>query len=167
VKFRIRWYGENPGEVDDPYLEVKLRHGQTGSKERMALPPFDPHPESLPISLAAHGASADFLSRFKRLPNMLQPALLNRYHRRYWLSADGLFRLTLDARLFFQVPRHPGLNMAGRFLEDSTQVLEIKYAREQEPAASSITRHFPFRLGRISKYITGMQLLHPALAEDF
>ena len=40
IKTRIRWYGELFGEIEKPFLELKIKCGLLGKKLRFSLPPF-------------------------------------------------------------------------------------------------------------------------------
>jgi len=85
------------------------------------------------------------------------PTLVNRYQRRYYVSADGSFRLTVDWDLQF--------SGFARFAADGSfsaagpsVILELKYApRHADLAADAVSNALPFRLARCSKYVLGVQ----------
>jgi SPX domain protein involved in polyphosphate accumulation len=95
----------------------------------------------------------------RALVGTLQPALLNRYHRKYYQSADGHYRVTLDSNLEFYRLR-PRQNF---FLHHTTerehQVLELKYGSRHAAGAELAANAFPFRVGKISKYVLGLDFL--------
>jgi hypothetical protein len=88
----------------------------------------------------------------------MEPILINRYMRKYFLSADRNFRITLDWQMSFY--RFHALNNAfmGRISLMDQMVIELKYAADQNLDPSEVTRFFPFRHTRNSKYIVGMDL---------
>jgi hypothetical protein len=86
----------------------------------------------------------------------LSPVLLNRYRRKYFLSADSRFRITIDDDLHFfrLVPRR------NTFLDKSVDrrhvIVELKYDHDCGDSADRITSRFPFRMTRWSKYVNGL-----------
>ena len=157
VKCRIRWYGDLQGPVGRPTLELKRKRGVVGSKESHPLQPFD-HGDG--FDARALLAKSDLPEALHHELAPLRPVLTNRYRRRYYLSADGSYRLTLDDELGYW-PIGPA---AGRFrcfvAEEPRVVLELKYALGHEEGASRIATRLPFRITRNSKYVVGVDLLY-------
>ncbi len=162
-KARIRWYGEKEGFIEKPVLEFKIREGMLGNKISFPLKPF--HADS---TLSREKLLEVF--RNSTLPawaleNLLymKPALLNRYRRKYFLSFDRKFRLTIDDELsYFGI----GSNN-NHFSEQYTSndvIVELKYDRTFDDLAYAISNKLPFRLTKSSKYVNGIDFLHPALA---
>ena len=88
---------------------------------------------------------------------VLQPVLLNHYRRKYFMSRDGRYRITIDSELHYRgVDR-----ITNHFLRDEEQVgenvLELKYDREDDADADAITQFFKFRLSKNSKYVNGIK----------
>jgi hypothetical protein len=85
----------------------------------------------------------------------LYPVLLNKYTREYFTSEDKSFRITLDRDMMYY-----RINHCGKFVSPVRRhgdvVLEIKYDPEHEPAVNGITRMFPFRVTKSSKYVMGI-----------
>ena len=159
-KVRIRWYGDLLGELAQPTLEVKIKNGLVGFKRSLRLPQLDLAP------------GFDFrnwldLLRLTDLPDCLcawlsayEPTLLNRYSRRYFLSDDGRFRATIDSTMQFGLVA-PGINSLARWADPRPDtVLELKYDPDYDLDASEVTIHFPFRITKSSKYVTGIDLLY-------
>ncbi len=154
LKTRIRWYGETNGQIAAPVLERKMKCGSVSGKVSARLPA---------VVLNGHGlggALKDALAKAK--PNehtlaaqLLTPSLHNRYSRHYFASADGRFRLTLDSDLAFE-PGSAGA-FAPRMRLPSVIVLELKFAPELAREAESVTKFFPFRVARCSKYVLGIE----------
>ena len=156
TKVRARWYGAAQGTVD-ANLEFKIKDGLVGRKEIYALPPFVIG-ERIERRAAVQWLLAGTLSATAReRAAALEPVLINRYARRYFATPDGLVRLTVDADLEF---RHLG---AGGFVRRPVPerlpivVVELKYAPEHEALARAVSDALPFRLGRNSKFVTGLE----------
>lgn len=157
VKVRVRWYGAFGGRVERPRLEFKLKHGLVGRKESRPLPGFALNGHSLRETLATVFAAA-------RLPDLdhehlrwLQPVLANRYHRRYFCSADRSMRLTVDHRLEFGELRNARAEVRTESCAAPAVIVELKYDREQSDLAARIADALPFRLTRCSKYVLGIE----------
>ena len=95
-KIRIRWYGEKFGKIHHPVLEVKIKKGLVGDKWSYKLNSFN-------LDNSITGKSLIELFRASNLPEpifqgvkMVNPTLLNSYKRKYFLSANKQFRITLD-----------------------------------------------------------------------
>jgi SPX domain protein involved in polyphosphate accumulation len=161
-KVRIRWYGEVNGLVEKPIVEFKIREGMLGNKLSFPLTPF----------VVDHQFSIDRLNRVFHESNLpdwvfdvlvqLKPALLNRYRRQYFMTFDSRFRLTIDNELqYFGI----GINN-NNFLENHRSediIVELKYDRKYDDIATKVTNALPFRLTKSSKYVNGIELLHPML----
>ena len=157
AKVRIRWYGDMFGHVGKPVLEIKLKSGYLGSKISFPLEPFDMN-ESLSI-----GEMRELFRRSEHVPEAVREnlitldfALLNAYMRNYYLSGDNDFRVTIDTALQYR-PITPRMNRFIEMYQDHfTTILELKYARENDDRALTITKRFPFRVTKSSKYINGI-----------
>ena len=81
---------------------------------------------------------------------------MNRYHRRYYVSRDGKFRLTLDTNMAFH--RVGGLTkrLARRRVDHRNVIVELKYGVDEDVAASRVSGFFPFRVTKSSKYVQGI-----------
>ncbi|MFP8874647.1 MAG: polyphosphate polymerase domain-containing protein [Myxococcota bacterium] len=155
LKARVRWYGELLGPIARPTLEVKIRSSSVGKKKSFLLDPF---------SLEIGTSTREIENALKPLPpgahllvSTLRPVLLNRYQRKYYLSADGHFRITLDRDLVYR-----GIDvLTNRFMRREVQVgeivLELKYDTEYAERADAITQFFNFRMTKSSKYINGIK----------
>ena len=146
-KFRIRWYGDLDAANKSPRLEFKYKQNDLGGKERFTVNGFILNePPVLDRSVHAQLGM-----------DLLIPVLANTYHRRYYISADGKFRLTIDRDLrfgsFLNRPCNLKLDMRQPGL-----IIELKYDREHDDAFNEITRFFPFRQSKNSKYVRGVQM---------
>lgn len=146
-KYRVRWYGYEPTVVKNPRLEIKIRQNEVGDKLWYDMEEFD---------------WADLSTLTKQVnqyaaPNVLQPVLQNSYTRAYFGTADGQFRLTLDWDLNYTSLLTNRIFRKPQFREKNTIILEIKYDRELEQQANRITQYIPFRRGKNSKYVSGIE----------
>lgn len=147
-KVRVRWYGDLAGQIRKPVLEIKKKSGIVGKKEIHSLPAF---------------SFESLFSGLKTLDKalvLLEPTLINRYSRKYFLSADKHYRITLDSNINFFPTRPSSPMFFANELPESYCVLELKYVHSMDSEASRITNHFPFRLTKSSKYVSGILKLH-------
>jgi len=159
VKVRLRWYGEFHGRIDNPRLEFKRREGLLGGKTTHRLPPFTVNGGFDRAALAALWAGAD-LSEATRLRLCgVVPVLANRYRRRYFVSADGQFRVTLDWALETYDARASAHAPRVLRLDEPSLILELKYDAAHAGEADRVASAFPFRLTRCSKYVLGIDRL--------
>jgi len=158
LKARVRWYGDEDAPAGKAIMEIKSRRGLVGTKKSIALGPMD-NPRSIQASILR--------DRLRSIPGGQRwieclagwtPAIFNRYHRRYYASVDGGFRLTLDTRLAFRAVEVRPLAARREFLERRLSVIELKYAVDRDAVADRAVE-LPFRLERMSKYVYGVQRL--------
>ncbi len=162
-KARIRWYGDIHGFIEKPVLEFKIREGMLGNKISFALKPFH-FDESFNSDQLIHVFRNSDLPLWA-LENLLQfkPALLNRYKRKYFLSFDNKFRLTIDDELSYYKIGENNNNFIEEYRSDDI-IVELKYNREFDDIAPLVSNKLPFRLTKSSKYVNGIEYLHPKLA---
>jgi hypothetical protein len=159
-KARIRWYGGLTGAIPAPTLEFKIRRGLVGWKEQYPLPPFALDARFSQDTLRTILEAAPLPEAMAHELLFLHPTLANRYRRRYFLSADRRFRLTLDWEMSYHKigPRNNGLLACET--DRQSMVVELKYGREADSDAGRVGNGFPFRMTRHSKYVQGVQRLH-------
>ena len=160
MKMRIRWYGNLKDRIKKPVLELKQKHGLTGTKSFYRMPSFNLSDIYQPGFLSSLFQKTNLDMRKKNLILSLKPTLINRYQRKYFLSLDQKFRLTLDDRLeYFPVSSHEQLSSRG--LKDSlSMIMELKYAPIYQLESANITQEFPFRVVKNSKYVRGIQIIY-------
>ena len=156
-KTRIRWYGDMRGLAANPKLEFKIKRGLVGTKEIFALPPLDTTAGEIEAAVKEQIRAADLPGNVSLQMAMIRPTLLNSYVRKYFVSADGRFRITIDRDLRFFPARNPWIRQR---TQQNATVLELKYAEDDNSEACEISQDLRFRLSRNSKYVTGMDLLY-------
>jgi len=157
-KVRIRWYGDLFGKAKNPTLEIKYKTGLLGWKEKHKLKDFnlniDENFEFKKIfDCLIESKSFDLL---KLDLQFLTPTLLNRYERTYYLSSDKKYRVTLDNQMeFYSI--NPIKDYFKTFSDEEKRVVELKYDQHHADGAKDITKHFPFRVTKNSKYVIGVE----------
>ena len=99
---------------------------------------------------------SDLPENIKHNVKYLNPALLNRYEREYFMSSDKKFRITIDNELAFYGINNRFNSFLNRFNDKDSTILELKYDNCYDSDANKITNHFPFRLTKSSKYVIGV-----------
>ena len=154
MKVRIRWYGDLFGNIEKSKLELKIRTGFLGKKHSTMVEPFQ-----LCIGDSVNSLSPDIKYYGKNMSidlSSFRPTLLNRYSRKYYLSQDKSFRITIDSNQIFSVLRN---NVFSNNLKDSHSVIvELKYDEVMDDLAREISTLFPFRLSKSSKYVRGLTM---------
>ncbi len=165
-KFRIRWYGDLSGEIASPMLENKYKTGLSGGKRCIRLPSFCfdetfNYYGYMPRLCELMRKEAHNPDNVMMVSELLQrnPVLVNSYVRRYFLTADKKYRITLDKRLWFAHPTEARLN-AGHFGSyEKILVLEIKFNTNDTAGASRLVNDLGFRVSRNSKYVNGLSAI--------
>ena len=157
IKTRVRYYGDLCGTIEKPVLELKKKSGFVNTKESFPISSFILH-ENDSHQVIWKKLIASVKSEVARIKLFsLEVVLLVRYSRKYFLSGCGKYRITIDTDLEF-------FNFNGThnvFDQNSPKVnntiLELKYSHEHDENADKIVNHFPFRITRSSKYVSGIE----------
>jgi len=158
-KLRLRWYGAECGTMAKPVLEVKNKDGHVGTKEQYTLAPCEFNGTIDETHLKRAAVETGLPSRVSERLASSTPALLNRYARRYYVSADGRFRITIDSELSFRVinNRHHGYRSS--YTDRRLIIVELKYAADHDEDARDVGGGLPFRVSKLSKYVQGLVCL--------
>lgn len=160
LKARIRWYGNIFGPVAKPVLELKIKSGLTGRKESYKVQPFTLERGFTFGTLSEAFDRSNLPDELRERLRGLQPTLLNRYRRRYYLSADKLFRITLDNEMVYSGIGKTENQFAHSISDHIRTILELKYDMASDDQADSVTGLFPFRVTRSSKYVSGIDWIN-------
>ena len=137
VKWRLRSYDGGPWKQ----LEEKRKLGDHGDKR------FYPAQEAIQSLELQQGILLN--------ESLMYPVLENTYHRRYFHAPGWGIRVTIDTDIKFSA--------AGSQLwqtdYDYVAVVEVKYALESAKLGQDFLLHLPWRLGRFSKYVRGINLV--------
>jgi len=156
IKVRIRWYGDLFGMVSKPVLEYKIKFGNVGRKLSYPLEPFildekfdiDYLQNIFDRSTLPHNVQIELKS--------LKPALVNRYSRKYFRSSVNQFRITIDNDLSYYKVQNRNNLFHWKHCDNDSVIVELKYDISEDNMADNITRYFPFRLTKSSKYVNGV-----------
>ena len=157
TKLRLRWYGEtfNPPRAA---LELKMRRNKLGWKlshdiilgnSKLTSLTWRELEEELrqqvPPDLGIHLLLSSF------------PVLVNRYNRDYFLSSDGLVRVTVDTNLKYYDQRNGnGINCSFENIAPEILVMEFKSAASDTDSLESAIESVTLQKTRNSKYVTGL-----------
>lgn len=160
IKFRIRWYGETFNVIKKPILELKIKNGLLGKKVSYLLRPFkiDRYINFQTISDSINRSDIPEIIKIKLKSSI--PILLNHYTRKYFQSANRLYRITIDTyQIFYQI-NSQNISFSNKSKDDMNVILELKYDQDCETNANFITNYFPFRMTKSSKYVRGIYDLY-------
>jgi len=106
LKVRIRWYGDLFGVIENPILELKLRHNLNVGKLSYPLKSFTLDKNFTMNTLCEVFDVSSLREVLKLYLKSLSASLLNTYKRKYFLSSNGNYRVTIDTdmlvyKLFF------------------------------------------------------------------
>jgi hypothetical protein len=157
MKPRIRWYGKLEGGIRDAVLEFKIKKGLLGRKTYYKMHPFTLSKEfsraEIINAMSGSAVPADVYDYMRAV----WPVLLNRYSRKYFLSADKRFRLTIDKELEFYRINYSGNTFLNHVKAHNDVVLELKYDVKYESEARAVATALPFALTKNSKYVSGLE----------
>ncbi|MDC0325172.1 polyphosphate polymerase domain-containing protein [bacterium] len=160
TKIRLRWYGDFLHNKNKTTLEYKIKRGMVGTKDSYKLPPLDLAPGFSYHELETYWHSCDIPQHVHQDLRLVVPTMCNWYHRKYYLSANGMYRITIDTELsFIAIDRFDSQFNRIRTLEESV-VVELKYSGDIATLDERLVNFFPFRITRMSKYVTGVELLN-------
>jgi len=157
IKVRIRWYGDLLGFIEKPVLELKIKRATAGRKDSFKLASFTMDDRTNIQSLREVFDKSNLPVHINELVKEVYPTLLNRYHRKYFLSGDKNFRVTIDSELeYYNIQNHFNYFINKVADKDST-IIELKYAYDLDTKANNISTLFPFRMTKSSKYVNGVE----------
>ena len=159
LKVRIRWYDNLLGHIEKPILELKNKHDLLVTKKLFPIKKFSVD-NNLELSTVTNiFKELNIPDILKEYLLSLQFALLVRYKRKYFLSADKNFRITTDSEIEYYQIKTNFNNFLNKINENTTMVLELKYDRDKEDFAGKITNFLLFRMWKNSKYVNGVTKL--------
>jgi len=152
IKYRIRWYGNQFGEID-PILELKIKKGFAGYKESYKLKSFSFQAKISSEEIISQIIKNDIPDQVKEELYLKNPVLFNSYMRKYFITFDKKYRLTLDSEIEY-IKFEKGLSSVK--MNDESVVLELKYDIEDEPEARKVINDLPVRINKNSKFSRGI-----------
>ena len=95
---------------------------------------------------------------YLKLNNYLNPILVNRYKREYYIDVEKKIRLTFDTCIKYFPQNNPCRpNLKQHCFTQPHSIMEIKMDPDSENRLSQIINDIPFRVTKSSKYVTGVQ----------
>jgi len=157
LKVRLRWYGQAENNtIINPTLELKIKQNMMGDKRRQELTcSVDlrrPYVEIL--KLIRSRADSQWRSW---LQASVQPTIINRYWREYYVSPDGAIRATLDyAQVAFnqRLGSRPNLNRP--LPTNDMMLIEVKSKPQYHERLQQAMSYFPIQRSRNSKYVNSL-----------
>lgn len=154
-KVRVRWYGNDIEIIKNANLEIKSKNAHVGTKDTYNIGDFKLKNFLNDFSGIIDNSSAD--DSIKRIMPSLRPTILVSYSRRYFMSADSKYRITLDFDLKFW-DLHSGFNLLKK-VDTNICVIELKYSYENDDLVNLISENIPYRYSKSSKYAIGLELI--------
>jgi len=147
VKYRVRWYGSNSDNLQNPNFEIKKKRNFETQKKTIPLKNFNNINYNSEKSL-------NYLTKFINdnivLNKILLPTLLIVYHRIYLISSNNLIRATID----YEVKSKRLLNFKNDFFCNFKNViLELKYEPNLDSSVRKMIDNIKVRYAKNSKYI--------------
>jgi len=156
-KLRFRWYGENLARAKG-IMEIKNKSERVGWKITQ--------PVACEFDLACmswdeimNELRANTTDVIHEMLCVARPVVLNAYFREYFVSGDGLVRLTMDTDLCsYDQLMTARPNIWFRQPLEQPVIVELKSDEKNATSVSDILSHFPIRSNRYSKYMTNLSL---------
>ena len=160
LKVRIRWYGQLFGLIKSPTLELKLKHNLHVGKLLYPLKPFALG-DIFSIGVIRGALEESTFPEIVRLHLAgLNAPLLNTYSRKYFLSSDSEYRVTVDTGMkAYELTPYQN-NFLHTSADYNNVIIELKYNNPHDKFVDGITNYFPFRMTRSSKYVDGLARLY-------
>ena len=158
-KTRIRWYGDLFQTINKPALEIKRRFGLVGDKLVYPLNPIEISKQYCWQAIvdaqktSTNQEESELLVIIDKLSCQV-PSIVNSYYRRYFISSNGKFRITIDTEINYFSTNTGWINPFS--IKEQHIIMELKYDQEDAKEAPHVSNYFPYRLARNSKYINGI-----------
>lgn len=156
AKVRFRWYG-NTTYLQNGQIEIKAKNGRLGYKIiQLISTDLDLSESSWHeiIGTIKNKSNNDIAWLFSEL----QPTSINHYNREYYISMDGLIRITLDYNMSTYEQTFgflPNFNYK-RPLQKNV-IIEFKTAKIHYARLANSLAEFPLYCTQYSKYLNGME----------
>lgn len=154
-KYRIRWYGNLFGDIQ-PKFEIKQKYAQLSTKKIIEINNIFLNKGSNVSEIRKKILLSKEINHKYKFLRFLYPTLLNRYKRRYFLSKDNKFRLTVDNKLEYFCLFNTNKIFSNKKSDFASYILELKYQKEYDDLAHFFSEFMPIRLCRNSKYVNGI-----------
>ena len=156
-KIRLRWYGNNTQNKNNPILEIKNKNGRLGSKEHINIPSLQNNIYECKIKkikeiIFDKSALNDYLSNKDYLPSLIVS-----YRRKYFENNENI-RITLDSDISFSEPLFNKKITNHEKLYFNKRIIELKFSMDKKISASRLIKDLDLVPTRHSKYLTGLAM---------
>ena len=155
-KIRLRWYDNH---TNKSFFEIKIKKNIFGYKKIYKIddiPIYHGISKKRLITLIEKKLPKDISNRLNRF-KFIQ--LVNSYERKYYLSSDKKFRITIDKNIqTFDQRKNGDLNLIHKFFSQNKMVVEIKFQKLYQQKIINLFSDFPLRASKNSKYVDGQRL---------
>lgn len=149
LKVRLRWYGDF-NSIQNATIEIKKKESTVGSKISFPVTGNIDLNESISLLDIFKKTSAPIQTQ-ESLSNLV-PSLYNRYHRTYYISANGKVRLTIDSDI-----NHKSVHTSFWTEEpNDLRIVEFKYNQKEFFDGERALKNFSFVQDKSSKYVRGL-----------
>jgi SPX domain protein involved in polyphosphate accumulation len=159
-KIRVRWYGKLFGRITKPVLEIKIKKGHLGKKVSVKLKQFTLNKkfdlEDFKKNIIKESDAPEWI---KHLVCESTISTLSHYERKYFISHNKKFRITIDDNLTYYHMKNKNNTFKEKYLDRKNTIIELKYEQEEHNFAKYITDEIKFRLAPSSKYVNGVNFL--------
>ncbi|MBD74994.1 MAG: hypothetical protein CMM96_05885 [Rickettsiales bacterium] len=157
IKIRIRWYGKFFSKKNKFFFERKKKEGFLVIKDSKYLGDLELNPNTNLKKTFKTCLGTNYKKHFSNYNN-LAPKLVNRYQRKYFLSRDKNFRVTIDSNQKIGSPKAP-ISLENLYVNTFKTIVELKYGLKWDMQASQIIYGISERINKNSKYIDGVNYL--------
>jgi hypothetical protein len=155
-KVRLRWYqldGDSQ-KIFPPSLEIKLRNGRLGRKNKLVISGLEDNLLNLEYKDLFPLVSSK-LGSVKYFDSHYSPTLHVRYLREYFEDFRGV-RITFDRQISFMNPLPHSLVAQNIPAFYSPTIMEVKFPLEHKIYVTSLLRMYNKSAVRHSKYLVGL-----------
>lgn len=156
-KMRFRWYHGPTLQVDGK-LEIKRKDAMVGSKMVQKISGIDLANDSW--KTIQQKMLSQTTDQMHLLIKSTFPVSINAYQRDYFVSADGITRVTLDYQMKAWDQRvYDSPNMRFGMPQTDTMIIESKRDMHGHQEFSDVLAEFPLRVTNYSKYVSSVNAI--------
>ena len=158
AKVRFRWYGKS-WLTEGGQIEIKVKNSQLGYKKIHKIPnvmDISQHTWTEIVALLQKDVPEDLAL----LLSNMSPVIINQYKREYYVSMDGLIRVTLDYNMrAFEQSFGFSPNISFEQTLKNNVIIEMKSTKNNHKRIADSLAEFPLYCTQNSKYLNGMEFV--------
>ena len=156
-KLRLRWYGDQSSNEQNPIIEQKIKQGRLGSKNYFPIEDLKDKLFDCSIEDISHKVSQELIKSPMMIDYSLAPILFVRYEREYYEDHNDI-RITIDKNIQFSLPVNSNTLPQHTWVNYNKKILELKFKPEKKDYASRLIRNLNLVPTRHSKYLSGLAM---------